>query len=154
MKTTIILFIVFLLSLNFCQSQTLYFSKPDLSQPKEIPNIVLIWRNWSSDTGAWWPEGGRPAGAEAHWNYNYVGFKNIKDVLIWLNSNRDGIYFSKDIRTHISEDEFVACFWIDHSKEINLKFKEEKKSKPKRIEIQEENWMEENWMEQKWEESK
>lgn len=78
------------------------------------------------------------------WRVDFAYFNTKEDMLKWINSS-DGYSLGgghADITTKFTENQFIMAYDCIRGKKIDISFKTEKKSLPKRVEYEKEEWKE------------
>jgi len=108
--------------------------------PKQEPHIIFCWRSWEGVMH----QHGDMISQQMEYVMHYQDFSDTAALLGWLNSS--AAYWASNehpnVMPMVKESDIVGVYDIVHMRRIQLKFTTEKKSLPKRVELQEEEWTE------------
>lgn len=116
------------------------------NEPKKPCTHIIIYRTLNS--GGYYFSGTGGEKPKPYWEDNIEGFYSLQEALDWLNI-KSGNWRYAHPSTRITENELVGIYDISKAKKIEVKIVKEKKSKPKEIIIEKEEWTEEQYIIQK-----
>lgn len=138
--------LLIILGICFCflsVSGQAFIGEPQPEGGKPNYHYIILWRTWNQA----WAQSGDLMSAQWKWQEDHLGFNDLKELLNWMNikENQWVLNTGEEAQkphytTRITENQLIGVYDLNTAKRINIVFKEEKKSTPKKIVVDADEW--------------